>query len=152
MIVEWERTPDGCAYGSWASDDITDKNFPVEGEGVVEYEGVLFHFEPSIASEHAIRAMASEDTANPWSAARIEHLIAFGTKFPQVQRKNPSDTIFGLGSVGKVRDESRVPDLSNNIGTARSRTLSANFKVSHDFTEHARFLAVRVAQAPKSWL
>lgn len=92
----------------WKNSDITAKRFPITGKGAMEFEARYFHFNRDISSENAIKEIEAADTANPWSAAKIEHVLSHGKTFPEEQRKFP---IIGLGSVAEVDGRRRVPYL-----------------------------------------
>jgi hypothetical protein len=124
----------------WKNADITPKRFPITGKGIVEYEGCLVHFNRDTESAANIKAIESADTANPWSAGKIEHLLAFGAKFPEEQRKYP---IIGLGSVAKVSGNRNVPGL---WGSRSKRNLYLPWFVD-GWNVHCRFLAVRKVSA-----
>ena len=87
---------------------ITAKRFPVQGEGVVQYQATLFHFDRRISSEDAVAAIKADDRQNPWEPAKIEGLLAYGAKNPEEQRRYP---IVGLGSVVRVLGDRSVPCL-----------------------------------------
>ena len=97
-----------AGHYDWRNDDITAKRFAPKGEGVVEYEAKLFHFDRNLSSEQAVEAIKSADTTNPWEPGKIEHLLSFGAKYPEEQRKYP---IIGLGSVAEVDGDRDVPCL-----------------------------------------
>ncbi len=92
----------------WWNDDITAKRFPIKGNGVVEFEGRYFYFNRDISSENATKEIEAADPKNPWSAAKIEHVLSHGKTFPEEQRKFP---IIGLGSVAGVHGRRYVPVL-----------------------------------------
>lgn len=91
-------------YGCCNSDLIEKKFFPITAEQVGDWEWKLFHFDRSISSEEAIRLMEE----NGYAAGQIGHILAFGEKYPEEQRKFP---IIGLGSVAKVNLNRYVPVL-----------------------------------------
>ena len=93
----------------WKNENITEDKFPVKGEGQVEFEDTIFHFDRSISSEDAAAQIIAADPENPWEPAKIENLLAYGAKTPEEQRKFP---IVGLGSVGEVLGARFVPFLS----------------------------------------
>jgi hypothetical protein len=129
-----------CGHYDWKNDDITPKRFPLKGEGIVEVEACLFHFNREIESKDAIKAIESADKDNPWSASQIEHILAFGAFFPEEQRKFP---IIGLGSVAEIRGDRYVPALWK-LGSKRSLDLSW---FGSRWFGHCRFLAVRKVSA-----
>ncbi|MCX6786409.1 MAG: hypothetical protein NTU85_01140 [Candidatus Kaiserbacteria bacterium] len=120
----------------WTNDDITAKRFPITGEGLVEFEARYFHFDRNISSEDAVKKIEQTDKENPWMSAKIEHLLAFGEKFPEEQRKFP---IVALGSVAGVRGDRGVPCLGRD-GSRRGLGLHW---WSNDWGSGCRFLAVR---------
>ncbi len=107
LTIDYDRSlEEMIAAGryDWKNSDITAKRFPLEGEDMVEFESRYFHFNHNISSEKAIEAMKKAG----WEPARIEHLLCFGEKYPDEQRKFP---IIGLGSVAEVRGNRSVPYL-----------------------------------------
>jgi hypothetical protein len=94
-------------YG-WINPDITPGRFSVVGERVVQFERKLFHFDCDMLPEKAVEAIRRADAMNPWEPAKIEHLLAFGAKYPEEQRKYP---ILALGSVALVGGVPYVPCL-----------------------------------------
>lgn len=122
----------------WLNNDINSDQFPVKGEGRAGYEARLFHFDDNISSEEVVAKIKGADPANPWEPARIEHLLAFGTKYPEEQRKHP---IVALGSVGNATffGKRNVPYLYRRV-TGRSLHLDWWSTEWHPFYQ---FLAVR---------
>lgn len=117
--------------------NITPEFFPIIGKGLVEFEGGLVHFGCSTEGEPNMKAIEEVDPANPWRAASIEHLLAFGAKFPDEQRKYP---IAALGSVAYVHERGRqVPELWEYCG---GRQLSLYWFAGR-WGGNYRFLAVR---------
>lgn len=76
-------------YG-YVNPNITAENFPVQGEGAIELDGVLVHFNRDIESDDAVKEM-DQMGLRP---ATMAELLAFGAKFPEIQREFP---IVGLG-------------------------------------------------------
>jgi hypothetical protein len=116
----------------WKNDDLTAKRFPIKGEGTEEVEAKLFHFGRSISSEDAKRLIEEAG----WEVAKTEHLLAFGVKHPDEQRKFP---IIALGSVGEVGGDRGVPCLD---GSGSERSLGLRWW-GYDWNSDCRFLAVR---------
>ena len=75
----------------YRNDNITTENFPVTGNGTVECEVILVHFDRSIKSEAAITEMEQLDLR----PATLTELLAFGETYPEIQREFP---IICLGS------------------------------------------------------
>ena len=120
----------------WTNSDITAKRFPVVGNGTVQFEAKLFHFDRNTASQDNVDAIKADDPANPWDPGKIEHLLSFGEKYSEEQRKYP---IVALGSVAKVDGYRNVPYLNRND---RRRNLYLDWW-DYDWDGHYRFLAVR---------
>jgi hypothetical protein len=84
---------------------IASKNFPSTKRGQVEVEIVLVRFDRRMASEDVVRELAEEGLR----AAELHEFLAFGAKYPEVQRKC---SVVGLGSVWRDRKKYRnVPCL-----------------------------------------
>jgi hypothetical protein len=85
--------------------DITGKNFPSTRRGQTELEIVLVRFDRRMASEDVVREL-DEEGLRP---AELPEFLAFGAKYPDVQRKF---SVAGLGSVWRDRKGYRsVPCL-----------------------------------------
>jgi hypothetical protein len=117
----------------WSNDDITTKNFPSKRVGKAEMEVELIHFDRNISSEEALREM--EKTG--YRAAELHELLAFGAKYPNIQREFP---IVAIGSVWWDRYGDRI--VAYLGGDAFERGLGL-----HDFGrawgDRCRFAAVR---------
>lgn len=70
---------------------ITAENFPITGNGQVTTEIVLVHFNRDIESDDAVK----EQEQMGLRPATLPELLAFGAKYPDVQREFP---IVALGS------------------------------------------------------
>jgi hypothetical protein len=115
---------------------ITARRFPVQGEGVVQYQAKLFRFDRYISSEHAVAAIKADDRHNPWEPAKIEGLLEYGAANPEEQRKYP---IIALGSVAEVRGDHCVPYLYAD-GNDRHLDLGSS---DDGWDVRCRFLAIR---------
>ncbi|MES2203203.1 MAG: hypothetical protein V4474_02720 [Patescibacteria group bacterium] len=120
----------------WKNDDITAKKFPVVGEGIEQFETRVVHFNRTISSEEAVEAIKNINAENPLEPAKIEHLLAFGAKYPEEQRKYP---IIALGSVAEVLGDRGVPYL----GRDDARRILGLHWWDFDWDDYYRFLAVR---------
>ena len=122
----------------WKNEDIIANQFSVAGEGIVEYEARLFSFDRSVPSQDVEKAIREAAPAGQWEPGKIEHLLAFGAKYSEEQRKNP---IVCLGSVSgtKVMGQRQVPYLYRRV-TGRSLHLDWYGNGWHPFY---RFLAIR---------
>jgi hypothetical protein len=117
----------------WVNNDITTKNFSSKRVGKAEMEVELIHFDRSISSEEVLKEMEKMS----YRAAELHELLAFGAKYPNVQREFP---VIALGSVWQDWDGGRgVADLS---GSASKRYL---YLISFDnvWCSYCRFAAVR---------
>lgn len=75
----------------YVSESITAENFPIEGDGVVESELFMVYDYGWQASRWVIEKMEKMGLV----PAKIEHLLALGAKYPDLQREYP---IICLGS------------------------------------------------------
>jgi len=117
----------------WVNSDITAKNFPFSGEGKVEVEYVLVHLNRTASTEDVLAEFARLGLEAP----NIAEFLAFGTKYPDLQRQFP---IICLGSVWRVDGGGRrVPSLRSRGG---DRRLHLN-DYGRDWGDACRFLAVR---------
>jgi hypothetical protein len=95
----------------WVNKYITCKLFPVTSNETAEYESRLFQFRQNISSEIAVSMIRIFDSSNSWTPAKIEHLLAFGVKYPSKQCNYP---IVALGSIGELARRSTVPVLQHS--------------------------------------
>lgn len=116
----------------WKNGDITEERFPVKGIGKVERDVELVHYGYDISSEDAVKDLAKRGLR----PATIEELLAFGTKYPDLQRKFP---IVALGSSARVSVFRYVPCL---CGSDARRDLYL-YWCGDDWDGCCRFLAVR---------
>jgi len=137
LSVDYSRTLEAmitaCGYYWWNS-DITAKRFLVRGEGIEQSEAKIFIVDRNMSSALIVEMIK----AAGWDPSKVEHLIAFGEKYPEEQRKYP---IIALGSVAKIGGYLGAPRLYW-AGTGRSLGLywwdvDCSWNVGH------RFLAVR---------
>lgn len=135
LSVDYGRSLDQMiAAGNyeWKNNDITAKKFPVQGEGIEQFEAKIFHFDRTMSSEAVVEAIK----AAGFEPGKIEHLLSFGEKYPEEQRKYP---IIALGSVAEV-DGGRIVPYLRVFGRERSLYL---FWWDDDWGGRCRFLAVR---------
>ncbi len=116
--------------------EVHEGNFPIRGDGKQSYEAKLFHFNYQISSSQAEREIKASDLANPWKSARIEHLLAFGEKFPDEQRKY---SVISLGSSAGLNADQHVPCLRMQ---GSERQLSIGWR-GNGWAPQYRFLAIR---------
>lgn len=89
----------------WVNSNISEENFPIEGDECHELRIVLFHFGRVMDSDEVVAIMKREG----FRPAKIEELLALGEAHPNLQKEFP---IVGLGSVWQDRDGLRhVPHL-----------------------------------------
>lgn len=142
IIVDYSMTFDRMvSSGGYDVVDkgITQKHFPMSGKGIGKYECKLFHFNCNISSGKAEEMIRKEDRGNQWVPATIEHLLAFGAAFPELQRTFP---IVGLGCIRRLFAFSRAAIL---WGSSAMRGIECQWRESEswDVTFAFRFLAVR---------
>ena len=126
---------DAVALGryDWANSDITSKSFSTKRTGKAELTIELVHFNRAISTEDALRELDRMGMRS----AELHKLLAFGEKYPDVQREFP---IVALGSVRQGRDGHRfVPCLDGN-GSGRDLRLHW---IEGDWSDFYRFAAVR---------
>lgn len=99
----------------WIHEDIMRGSFPINPDNVGVYEGCLMHFNRHVNSGEVIRAARMIEPGNPWSPGTIEHLGAFGEKFPSKKREY---SIIALGSTAGIF-ERYVPSLNVVNGQRR---------------------------------
>ncbi|MDP3772371.1 MAG: hypothetical protein Q8Q94_03290 [bacterium] len=94
-----------AGHYDWVNGSITAEHFPIVGEGMVDLNINLLHFKRFIQSDEAIKEM-DEMGLRPLT---LPELLAFGAKFPDMQREFP---IIAFGTVWQDRDGFRgVPAL-----------------------------------------
>ncbi len=117
----------------WVNSDITEKHFPVKGEGKTEKELHLVHLNRAISSDDAVRELDKMG----YAPAKIEDLLALGASYPELQRQFP---IVALGSVWRrLLGHRHVPCLWSYTA---ERYLRLHW-LEGDWREDHRFLAVR---------
>ncbi|MEK9131766.1 MAG: hypothetical protein AAB447_02570 [Patescibacteria group bacterium] len=79
----------------WVNSDVTPDRFPIKGTGVVEREAKIVHFGKDMSSEQ-VEAELEKKSLRPGTH---EELLAFGSTYPEMQRKFP---IVALGSSAVV--------------------------------------------------
>lgn len=88
----------------WKNQDVTVKKFSIVGNGVERFEAKIFHFDRTTQSQDNVDAIK----AGGFEPGKIEHLLAFGEKYPEEQWEY---SIIGLGSVAEVGSYRMVPKL-----------------------------------------
>jgi len=117
----------------WTKSDITSRNFPTKRKGTAEVAVELVHFNRSISTDEAL----SELDRMGYRPAELHELLAFGEKYPEVQREFP---VVALGSVWQYRyGDRRVPYLFR-LGSERYLNL---YWFGDDGGGVFRFAAVR---------
>jgi len=76
----------------WVNSNITVKHFPIQGQGQVELDIELVHYDRAMSSEDVIHDLDQRGLR----PATLLELLAFGAKYPEKQREFP---IVALGSV-----------------------------------------------------
>jgi len=118
---------------NYANPDITTKNFPPKGKGIVEVQIQLVHFNRVMSSDAVLEEL---DKMGLKPVMPME-ISALGAKYPDLQRQFP---IAGLGQVWQV------PNGNRNVlcleSDDRKRNLNLNW-LENDWNENWRFAAVR---------
>jgi len=81
----------------WVKPDITDKHFPIQGQGQVELDIELVHYGKFMQSDEIIQDLDNRGLR----PATLPELLAFGVKYPEKQREFP---IVALGSLWRAWD------------------------------------------------
>ncbi len=139
ILVDYSRTLSEMVtsgHYDWFNKDITAKHFSVEGKGkqVLTVELIYFELNVSNVSTDVVLFTLKERKLRP---ATIAELLAFGEKYPEIQREFP---IVGLGSDTRVNGERYAPYLSRR-GAGRILNLfwyGGGWGIGH------RFLAFRL--------
>ncbi len=117
----------------WYNDDITSKHFPTERSGRHKVEVELVHFGRDMSTNNVL-AELDKCGLRP---AELHELLAFGAKYPEIQRESP---IIALGSVWQY---SSVDDYCPCLSWGGSgRDLDLGW-VGRDWSSGCRFAAVR---------
>ena len=113
--------------------EITSKNFPSTRRGQAEMEIMLVRFDHRMTSADVVRELEGEGLR----AAELPEFLAFGAKYPDVQRKF---SVVGLGSVWQDRKGYRnVPCLYT---ASEGRYLDLHWW-DDGWYSYSRFAAVR---------
>lgn len=119
----------------WASNEITSENFSTKRSGTVEVVVELVHFNRAILFDQARREL----DCMGYRPAELHELLAFGKKYPDIQRKFP---IVALGRASYRWADHSVPCLGGNRGNRSNRTLYHRLP-DGPCREAYRFAAVR---------
>lgn len=136
LSVDYGRdVKDGVRAGryDWTDSDITSHNFPTKQKGTAEIEVEFVHFNRYISTDEALRELDRMG----YRPAELHELLAFGEKYPEVQREFP---IVALGSVWKNRRGVRF--VSSLCGSGSTRSLELDW-FENDWLVIYRFAAVR---------
>lgn len=117
--------------------DISGEWFAIYGAGIVNFEAKLVFPNRNISSADVEAQIRALDGTNLWRPGKIQHLLSFGAKFPEEQRRYP---IVGLGSVVRIGGVSHAPYLD---GDGLVRSLRLDFLRDAGWNANCRFLAVR---------
>jgi hypothetical protein len=86
VTVNYDRSvEDGIAAGhyDWQNEEITSRKFPSSRTGTADLEIILVKFDDTMDSKAALRELDE----NGLRAAELSELLAFGEKYPDVQRE-----------------------------------------------------------------
>lgn len=124
-----------AGHYDWVNQHITSEHFPVNGTDIKEVVTELVHF------NHFNRYMEFKDMLRELEElglrpATIEELLAFGAKYPKLQRQF---FIVALGSVWRPLDGRSVPYL---WGHSSERYLDLRW-FGNSWSTYCRFLAIR---------
>ncbi len=127
---------DGNYY--YASDVFSSENFSIDGKGTADIKLRLIHHDQQLTAKQIEEHLVSLGL----QSAKLEHLIAFGAKYPDKQREF---LVYALGSTWLTSEGHRfVPHLCME---GSGRCLSLNWRVTLRYCPHdTLFLAVDVSK------
>ena len=88
----------------WVNRDITTERFPLKGDGLVTRVAYLIHFDRKLSSDDVV----DEIRRRGKRPASIQELLAFGARYPNIQRRF---LVVALDPSAEVGDQSRVACL-----------------------------------------
>lgn len=135
ITVNYDRSvEDGVRAGHYdcSNPDITSCHFPSSRKGMAEQKIVLVHFNREIGSDEAIRELDKQGLRS----AELPELLAFGAKYPDVQREFP---VVALGSVWQSPDGNR--NCASLHRLSDERALSLHW-LALGWGSHCRFAAL----------
>ena len=111
------------------------RNFPVDGEGVHEFETLLVQLNRPTSHEGCMALVKDIDKDRPWLPSKTEHILAYGAKYHNEQLKYP---IIGLTPAYRI-------GCTDHVAVLRSDDLKRKLEDSTTgaWNEKCRFLAVR---------
>lgn len=111
------------------------RNFPVDGEGVHEFETLIIQLDQPTSHKGCIALVKDIDKDRPWSPSKTEHVLAYGAKYPNEQLKYP---IIGLTPAYTI-------GCTDHVVVLRSDDLKRGLEDSavSAWREGCHFLAVR---------
>jgi hypothetical protein len=121
VTIDYSRTLDemiAAGRYDWKSSDITATHFPIDGSGTVEAKVSLVR----IGRYATTREVEKHLDGLGLKSARIEHLLAFGKRYPDKQRECQ---IVALGSAWEYHPGYCVGPFL--VGDAESRHLNVNW-------------------------
>lgn len=92
----------------WVNENITSELFPFVGTGIVQLDAYFVHFGKRIMSFEAVPIEIDEMELRP---VTLPELLAFGAKYPELQRRFP---IAGLGSISDIHGVRLMAYLDND--------------------------------------
>ena len=116
----------------WIESELIERKFPVTADQEGDWRWKLFPFDRNISFEKAIMLMKEDG----YDAGQIGHILTFGEKYPEEQRKYP---IVGPGSVTWLGLHRVVPVLWGDGG---SRGLDLSW-IGDDWGDGCRLFGVR---------
>jgi hypothetical protein len=136
LSVDYGRSvEDGAKAGryDWVNPDITSCNFPTKRKGTAEVAVELINFNRHVSTDEALRELDGMG----YRPAELHELLAFGEKYPEVQREFP---VVALGSVWQYRVGVRVVPYLGRGGSGRRLGLGW---VGYGWDGFYRFAVVR---------
>lgn len=118
----------------WADANITSGNFPTRRKGTARVALEFVHFNRYISTESVLRELSNRDMRS----AEPHELLAFGEKYPDIQREFPIVAL-ALGSAWRNPYGNRRVLYLDGRGSERNLRLMGT---EDDWSEACRFAAV----------
>ncbi|HEY4487090.1 MAG TPA: hypothetical protein VJB70_05195 [Candidatus Paceibacterota bacterium] len=135
-------------YDRWPFTIFPEEHILMSGNGVLEFDACLLQLHHSTYSLKRAVAKIQNRDLNGWTPARVEHLLAFGKRFPKEQLYRPiigtGTVVFFLDDATNKYDETQeynVPSLHTQDGD--KVTFGSTWWLNETDFGHYRFLVVK---------
>lgn len=117
--------------------EISEEHFPIDGQGRIETNLVLVHFNRKMSSDAVLKELEQRGLR----PGMLPELLAFGAKYPDIQRQFP---IIALGSswTRSLFADCDVPCLKAEVSAGVSKRRLSLAWCGSNWAIYCRFLAV----------